>query len=83
MPVDRIGKAVANEQKYPFVVEVLVGANGLDVELSRHIVGFHKSRRITPRFGPTICRDEQFYFRWCFSDFILVPKCAEYQINSA
>ena len=45
-----------------------VAANGLDVELNRQIVDFHKSRRTTPRFGRAIRRDEQRYYRWCFSD---------------
>ena len=65
---DRGGKAAANERKYSFIVEVSVAANGLDVELNRQIVDFHKSRRITLRFGRTIWRDEQRYYRWCFSD---------------
>ena len=42
------GKAAANESKYPFIVEVPVAANGLDVALNRQIVGFHRSRRIPP-----------------------------------
>jgi hypothetical protein len=66
MPID--SKAVANENKYPFVIEVPVAANGLNVELSRQIVGFHKLRRILPRYGRTIWRDEQCCYRWCFSD---------------
>jgi hypothetical protein len=68
MPFDRGGKAVANERKYPFIVEVPVAANGLDVELNGQIVAFHKSRRIPPRFGRTIWRNEQRYYRWCFSE---------------
>jgi len=68
MSFDRAGKAVANERKYPFIVEVHVGANGLDVELNGQIVDFHKSRRATPRFGRTVFRDAQTYYRWCFSD---------------
>jgi hypothetical protein len=68
MSIDRTGRAVANESKYPFIVEVPVAANGLDVELSRQIVTFHKSHRIPPRFGRTGWRDEQRYYRWCFSD---------------
>jgi hypothetical protein len=68
MSFDRSGKAVANERKHPFVVEVPVAANGLNVELNGQIVGFHKSRHIPPRFGRTIWRDEQRYYRWCFSD---------------
>ena len=68
MSIDRFGKAFANENKFPFVVELPVAASGLDVELNRQIVGFHKSRRIPPRFGRTILRGEQSYYRWCFSD---------------
>ena len=68
MSIDRVGKALANESKYPFVVEVPVAANGLDVELNGQIIGFHKSRRIPLRYGRTILRDEQRSYRWCFSD---------------
>jgi hypothetical protein len=68
MPSDRAGKVVANEKKYPFIVEVPVAANGLDVELNGRIVEFHKSRRIPPRFGRTAFRDGKSYYRWCFSD---------------
>ncbi len=68
MSFDRAGKAVANESKYPFIIEVPVAANGLDVGLNGQIVDFHKSRRISPRFGRTIWRNEQRYYRWCFSD---------------
>jgi hypothetical protein len=66
--IDRAGKAVANESKYPFVVEVPVAANGLDVELNGRIIGFHKARRIDQRFGRTVWRTNQRYYRWCFSD---------------
>jgi hypothetical protein len=65
---DRGGKAVANERKYPFIVEVPVATNGLDVEVNRQIIGFHKSHRVQPRLGRTIWRGEQRYYRWCFSD---------------
>ena len=68
MAFDRTGKAVANERKYPLVVEVPVAANGLDLELNRQIVSFHNSHRIPPRFGRTIWRNERHYYRWCFSD---------------
>ena len=68
MPIDRAGKAVANEKKYPFIVEVSVAASGLDVELNRQIVAFHKLRGVPPRHGRTVWRNEQRYYRWCFSD---------------
>jgi hypothetical protein len=59
MSLPRPGKAIANEQKYPFIIAVPVAANGLDVELNNQIVGFHKSRRIPPKFGRSMFRDGQ------------------------
>jgi hypothetical protein len=68
MSFGRGGKALANERNSPFIVEVPVAANGLDVELNAQIVAFHKLRGIPHRFGRSIWRNEQRYFRWCFSD---------------
>jgi hypothetical protein len=65
---DRIGKALANERKYAYVVELVVSGEALDVALSRRIVEFHKSRRIQPRHGRTTPGKDRTYFRWCFSD---------------
>jgi hypothetical protein len=61
-------KALANEDKYPNIVELAVAADGLDVTLGRRIIDFHKSRHIQPRHGRTIIRQEQIFYRWCFSD---------------
>jgi hypothetical protein len=61
-------KAVANESKYPYIVELFVAADKLDVELSRRMMNFHKSRKIQARHGRTIVREGQIYYRWCFSD---------------
>ena len=66
MSIDRSGKAMTNERSYPFIIEVPVAANGLDVGLNRQIVSFHNSS--PARFGRTIFRDGQSYYRWCFSD---------------
>jgi hypothetical protein len=52
----RAGKTAANEAKYPFIVEVPVAANGLNIELNGQIVGFHKSHHTRLRFG-------QIYYR--------------------
>jgi hypothetical protein len=65
---DRGGKGLTNERRYPYIVELAVTADGLDVELSRRIINFHKSLHIEPRFGRRIPRDEQNYYRWCFFD---------------
>jgi hypothetical protein len=63
------GKAVANENKYPIIVEIAVAAaDQLDVEFSRHIMHFHMLRHIQPRHGRRIVKGGQIYYRWCFSD---------------
>jgi hypothetical protein len=64
------GKAAANEQEYPFIVELAAATKGLDVALSRRIIDFHKTRHIQPRHGrSTFPRGEgQTYYRWCFFD---------------
>ncbi len=72
MLVDRAGKAVANEGKYPFIVEVPVAANGLAIELNRDFTRH-------PHPGPiwTTWRNEQPYYRWCFSDLETARAFAE------
>jgi hypothetical protein len=62
------GKAVANEQRYPYIVELVVANDELDVEVSRRMMNFHRSRKIQARYGRRIIREGQIYFRWCFSD---------------
>ena len=62
------GKAVANESKYPNIVEIAAPADQLDVEFSRYIMHFHMLRHIQPRHGRRIVRDGQIYYRWCFPD---------------
>jgi hypothetical protein len=66
---DRTGKALHNERSYPYVVELAVAADGLDVGLSRRIMDFHKSQRIPPQHGRTTFGGAQgSSYRWCFSD---------------
>jgi hypothetical protein len=62
------GKAVTNESIYPNIVELAVTAGGLEVELARRIIEFHKLRHIEPRHGRRIHKENQTYYRWCFSD---------------
>ena len=63
-----IGKAVTNESKYPYIVEISVADDKLDVEFSRRIMSFHRSRKIEARHGRRTVSEGQIYFRWCFSD---------------
>jgi hypothetical protein len=65
-----VAKALANEEKNPYIIELPVPATGLDTTLNRQIMTFHKSRHIQPRFGRTIFRDGETYYRWCFSDLL-------------
>ena len=73
---------MTNEINHPYVVEVaLVSAGhsgGLDVELSRRIMQFHKSRHIQPRYGRTITTKRgTIFYRWCFSDLSIARDFAE------
>ena len=63
-----IQKALANERKYPNIVELTFPADGLEFEFNRRIIEFHKSRHIRPRHGRQIVRQLRTYSRWCFSD---------------
>ena len=62
------GKASENESKYPYIVELSVPEDKLDVEVSRRMMDFHSSRKIQVRHGRRIVIEDQIYFRWCFSD---------------
>jgi hypothetical protein len=62
------GKAVTNEKEYPYIVELFVPADKLDVEFSRRIMDFHRARKIQARQGRRIVKGHKIYFRWCFSD---------------
>src|SRR5689334_15953071 len=66
-------KAIANERKYPNIVELAVPADGLQIELSRRIIQFHKLRHIQPRHGRRIVRGNRIYSRWCFADLGKAP----------
>ena len=70
-------KAAANESKYPNIVQLGVPADGLDVTLGRRIINFHKSRHIQPHHGRTIIRQQQIFYRWCFSDFATAREFME------
>jgi hypothetical protein len=74
----RVRKTTANEIKHPHVVELAAGRNGLDVELSRRIMQFHKSQHIKPRHGPRITTERgTVYYRWCFSDLLIARAFVE------
>jgi len=51
------GRAVANESKYPYIVELVVADDKLDVEVNRRMLAFHRSRKIQARHGRRHRRD--------------------------
>jgi hypothetical protein len=61
-------RALENERKYPHIIELRVPATGLDAALNQQIMIFHKLRHIQPRLGRTILKNNDSYYRWCFSD---------------
>jgi hypothetical protein len=62
----RAARALANEIKYPYIVELPV--EELDAELSRQITVFHSSQKLRAWQGRQITKENKIYCRWCFSD---------------
>jgi hypothetical protein len=78
MPRPPKNKPVTNEIKYPYVVELAVVGDGLDVELGRQIMQFHKSRHVQLRYGRRInAKRGKTHFRWCFSDLLIARDFAK------
>jgi hypothetical protein len=71
------GRAMRNERKYPYIVELRVRAGELDIALSRRIMEFHKARQIQPRHGRTMLKERRTYYRWCFFDLVVARAFAE------
>jgi hypothetical protein len=71
-------KAFTNEIAHPYVVEVAVVSDGLNIELTRRIMQFHKSRHVEPRYGRrrTTTRGK-IHYGWCFSDLVIARAFAE------
>ena len=69
---------MTNETNHPFIVEIAVGSDGLDFDLGRRIMQFHKSRRIQLRYGRIIpASRSKVHYRWCFSDLLIARAFAE------
>jgi len=61
-------KGLANESRFPNIVELVIASDELDVALNRRIMDFHNARHIKPHHGQTIKKEGELYYRWCFSD---------------
>jgi chitinase len=58
MSPPRITRTVINENKHPYVIELAfvsdeLDSDALDIDFSRRIMQFHRSRHIQPRYGRT------------------------------
>ena len=70
-------RALTNETKYPFIVELAVTGEELEHAMNRRIIHFHNRRHIRTRHGRTILRNDEKHFRWCFSDIATARAFAE------
>jgi len=70
-------RAIRNEFGHPYIVEVAVVGDELNVQLGRRIMQFHQSRRIQPRYGRTITTNRAKLYRWCFSDLLIARAFIE------
>jgi hypothetical protein len=71
-------KAVTNEINYPHVVEIAVVSDGLNIELCRRIMQFHKSRQVELRYGRRVSRrGGKVHYGWCFSDSLIARAFAD------
>lgn len=77
MPRSPTNKAMTNEIDYPYVVELAVGRDGLDFDLGRRIMHFHKSRHIQLRYGRIMTTRRGNLYRWCFSNSLIAHAFAE------
>jgi len=79
----RSNKAVMNESRHPYVIELVVisdepDSDALDVELNQRIMRFHKLRHIQPRCGRRFTnRRRELCYRWCFSDLSIARDFVE------
>jgi len=70
--------AAENEINHPYIVELAVVSDGLNIELCRRIMQFHKSRQVELRYGRRLARrGGKIHYGWCFSDLLIARTFAE------
>ena len=70
-------RAIRNEIRHPYIVEVAIVGDELNVQLGRRIMQFHQSQRIQPRYGRTITTNRGKLYRWCFFDVLIARAFIE------
>jgi hypothetical protein len=70
-------RAITNEIRHPYIVEVAIVGDELNVQLGRRIMQFHQSQCIQPRYGRTLTTNRGKLYRWCFSDLLIARAFIE------
>ena len=70
-------RTIRNESRHPYIVEVTIVGDELNVQLGRRIMHFHQSQRVQPRYGRTITTSRGKLYRWCFSDLLVAHAFIE------
>ena len=64
----RMQRALKTERDLPHIVEIELPSTGLNTQMNREMVTFHRLHNIRPRFGRRRARAGKHYCRWCFSN---------------
>jgi hypothetical protein len=64
-------RAIRNEIRHPYIVQVAIVGDELNVQLGRRIMHSHKSQSIQPRYGRTITTSRAKLYRWCFCELLV------------
>ena len=70
-------KAIRNEIRQTYIVEVAIVGDELNVQLGRRIMQFHQSQRVELRYGRTITTNRGKLYRWCFFDVLIARAFIE------
>jgi len=70
-------RAIKNEIRHPYIVEVAIVGDELNIQLGRQIIHFYQSQSIQPRYGRTLTTNRGKLYRWCFSDLLVARAFIE------
>jgi hypothetical protein len=64
----RFQRALTTERELQHIVEIVLPSSGLNTQVNREMVTFHRLHNIQPRFGRRRAHAGKLYCRWCFAD---------------
>jgi hypothetical protein len=62
----RAQRALRTERDLPHIVEIELSSSGLNAQMNREMVAFHRFHDIQPRYGRRRTQAGKHYCRWCF-----------------